>query len=51
MIIKHIRKIRDFGIFKKLDWDSATPDFNHFNLTYGWNYCGKTTISNSDRIK
>lgn len=45
MIIKHIRKIRDFGIFKKLDWDSATPDFNHFNLTYGWNYCGKTTIS------
>src|SRR5690606_35070968 len=23
----------------------ATPDFNHFNLTYGWNYCGKTTIS------
>ncbi|HEU5053033.1 MAG TPA: AAA family ATPase [Hanamia sp.] len=45
MTIKQIRKVRDFGIFKKFDWDGTIPDFNHFNLTYGWNYCGKTTIS------
>ena len=45
MTIKQIKKIRDFGIYQKFDWEAATPDFNNFNLTYGWNYCGKTTLS------
>jgi|SRR5271167_424304 len=45
MTIKQIKKIRDFGIYQKFDWETATPDFNNFNLTYGWNYCGKTTLS------
>src|SRR5436190_9150158 len=45
MTVKQIKKIRDFGIFKKFDWNVETPDFTSFNLAYGWNYCGKTTLS------
>lgn len=45
MLIKRINKIKNFGIFKDFTWDAAVPDFNVFNLTYGWNYSGKTTIS------
>lgn len=45
MLIKRVNKIRNFGIFKDFSWDAAVPDFNVFNLTYGWNYSGKTTIS------
>jgi len=44
-MIKQINKIRDFGIFKKFDWNSSLPTFNAFNILYGWNYSGKTTIS------
>ena len=45
MIIKQINKIRDFGIFKNFDWSNSLPTFNDFNILYGWNYSGKTTIS------
>ena len=45
MTLKQIKKIRDFGIFQKYDWDNSLKDFSNFNLTYGWNYCGKTTLS------
>lgn len=44
-MIKRINKIRDFGIFKKFDWNNSIPTFNAFNILYGWNYSGKTTIS------
>jgi wobble nucleotide-excising tRNase len=45
MMIKQINKIKDFGIFKKFDWNNSIPRFNAFNILYGWNYSGKTTIS------
>lgn len=45
MTIKQINKIRNFGVFDKFMWNTKTPAFNDFNLTYGWNYCGKTTLS------
>jgi len=45
MLIKRVNKIKNFGIFKDFNWDAAVPDFNVFNLTYGWNYSGKTTLS------
>ncbi|TWJ13187.1 AAA family ATPase [Geobacter argillaceus] len=45
MLIKRVNKIKNFGIFKDFSWDAAVPDFNVFNLTYGWNYSGKTTLS------
>jgi wobble nucleotide-excising tRNase len=44
-MIKQINKIRDFGIFKKFEWNSSLPTFSTFNILYGWNYSGKTTIS------
>jgi wobble nucleotide-excising tRNase len=45
MMLKRINKIRDFGIFSKFDWDKNIPDFQKYNLIYGWNYSGKSTIS------
>lgn len=43
MIIK-INKIKDFGVLKNFN-GSALPEFKTFNLIYGWNYSGKTTLS------
>ncbi|MBP6302386.1 MAG: AAA family ATPase [Bacteroidia bacterium] len=45
MTLKQINKIRDFGIFEKFDWDNGLHSFKLFNLSYGWNYSGKTTLS------
>ena len=44
-MITSINKIRDFGIFEKFDWSMALPLFRRFNVLFGWNYSGKTTIS------
>lgn len=43
MIIQ-ITKLKNFGIFKDFLWQSL-PQFKEFNLIYGWNASGKTTIS------
>jgi len=45
MTIQQINKIRSFGVFEKFDWDSTLPCFSTFNIFYGWNYSGKTTLS------
>jgi len=45
MILKRINKIRNFGIFSRFDWDRNIPEFQKYNLIYGWNYSGKSTIS------
>lgn len=45
MPLHKINKIRNYGIFKKFDWDGALPTFSSHNLIYGWNYSGKTTLS------
>ena len=46
-MIKHIDFLRDFGLF--IDFSggdsSNVPAFNRYNLLYGWNYSGKTTLS------
>jgi wobble nucleotide-excising tRNase len=44
MIIK-INKLKNFGIFQNFSWNSL-DNFKKKNLIYGWNYCGKTTLSN-----
>ncbi len=44
-MIKKIVKTSKFGIFRDFCWDSSTPDFKKFNLIYGWNKSGKTTLS------
>ena len=38
-------KIKKFGLFEDFKWNSNTPNFNQYNLIYGWNYSGKTTLS------
>jgi len=45
-MIQRIDKIRDFGNYRDFTWNPALlDDFKRFNLIYGWNYSGKTTLS------
>lgn len=45
MLIRRIKSIKDFGIFKEFKWKGDCPDFEKRNIIYGWNYSGKTTLS------
>src|ERR1035441_8858117 len=42
--ISRLSKI-DFRLFRKFSWPSGLLDFSRFNLIYGWNASGKTTLS------
>ena len=44
-MINKISKLKDFGIFHHFSWMKELPEFKKFNLLYGWNRSGKTTIS------
>jgi wobble nucleotide-excising tRNase len=44
-MIRRIQHIRGFGVFGNFQWPAGLPDFKQFNLIYGWNYSGKTTLS------
>jgi wobble nucleotide-excising tRNase len=44
MKITKINKIKDFGVFTNFS-GSTLPELKTFNLIYGWNYSGKTTLS------
>ena len=44
-MIKKIKKIKNLGVFSSYQWDSTLPDFERYNLFYGWNGTGKTTLS------
>lgn len=39
-----LHNIKDFGVFSNFSGRDLT-DFRSFNLIYGWNYSGKTTLS------
>jgi len=43
-MVTKINKIKDFGVFKNFN-GTALSEFKTFNLIYGWNYSGKTTLS------
>jgi len=43
-LIKNIKSLNNFGIFQNSEWKDL-PEFKRFNLIYGWNRCGKTTLS------
>ena len=45
MIIEKIGRLRDCRIFRDFTWPSDLHNFAKFNLIYGWNGSGKTTIS------
>ena len=45
MSIKRIKRLRNCRVFRDFTWPAALHDFARFNLIYGWNGSGKTTIS------
>ena len=44
-MIERIGRLRDCRIFRDFTWPSDLHNFARFNLIYGWNGSGKTTIS------
>ena len=44
-MINKISKLKNFGIFHDFTWKTELSDFKKYNLIYGWNRSGKTTIS------
>lgn len=44
-IIRNVQRIKSFGVYADFRWPSELPAFNRYNLLYGWNYSGKTTLS------
>lgn len=43
-MFRRVSTIREFGVFDNFS-GAGLPDFAPFNLIYGWNYSGKTTLS------
>ena len=43
-MLRSIQSIRGFGVFEDFRWPPGLPEFKQFNLIYGWNYSGKTTL-------
>ncbi|VVE88151.1 ATP-binding protein [Pandoraea bronchicola] len=44
MAITRIQKLQAYRIFRDFEWDGL-PDFGRYNLIYGWNGAGKTSLS------
>ncbi|HAD81763.1 MAG: hypothetical protein A2509_10705 [Candidatus Edwardsbacteria bacterium RIFOXYD12_FULL_50_11] len=44
-MITKITKLKNFGIFHDYSWTAGFPEFKKYNLIYGWNRSGKTTIA------
>jgi len=45
MSINRLARLRQLGVFQDFTWPSDLPAFGRYNLIYGWNGSGKTTIS------
>lgn len=45
MRIARISKIKDYRIFRDFTWPDELHHFAQFNVIYGWNGTGKTTLS------
>lgn len=48
-MIRKIQRISSFGVFADFQPPATLPEFKQFNLIYGWNYSGKTTLSRAFR--
>ncbi|MDT8320996.1 MAG: AAA family ATPase [Xanthomonadales bacterium] len=44
-----ISRLRHPGVLRDFSWPAELPTFGRYNLIYGWNGSGKTTISNMFR--
>jgi wobble nucleotide-excising tRNase len=45
MNIQRVDRLRNHGIFRDFTWPTDLAHFANFNVIYGWNGSGKTTIS------
>ena len=45
MPLDRITRLRDYGVFRDFAWPTDLAEFGKYNLIYGWNGCGKTTLS------
>lgn len=45
MAIDRIHQLRNSGVFRDFTWPDGLSDFGRYNLIYGWNASGKTTLS------
>ena len=48
-MLRRIQHIKSFGVFANFQWPAGLPEFKKYNLIYGWNYSGKTTLSRTIR--
>ena len=48
-MIRRIQKLQGYRIFRDFKWDGLA-DFGRYNLIYGWNGVGKTTLSSLFRL-
>lgn len=46
MKISRIQKANNYRIFRNFNWPTNLSDFSRFNVIYGWNGSGKTSLSN-----
>lgn len=44
-MIRKFPYVKTFGAFGRFQWPASLQEFGKFNLLYGWNYSGKTTLS------
>jgi wobble nucleotide-excising tRNase len=45
-MLAKINRIKNLGlVFRDFNWSAETPSFKEVNLIYGWNGCGKTTLT------
>lgn len=45
MSIDRIARLRHPGVLRDFNWPAELPVFGHYNLIYGWNGSGQTTVS------
>ena len=51
MKITRLHKVKGYRIFRDFSWPtSGLPEFARFNVIYGWNGTGKTSLSNVFRM-
>jgi wobble nucleotide-excising tRNase len=48
-MIRRVQRITSFGVFNDFTWPGNLHEFKQFNLLFGWNYSGKTTLSRTLR--
>lgn len=46
MKITKLNRVKNYRIFQDFSWPSNLPEFAQFNIIYGWNGSGKTSLSN-----